>query len=95
VLSHDNVLCDEKCFKDSIIWHNNTYYFKLNTSNMTHEELKALIPGLQCSERVVWNTIWIFCDWYEEISWKLVKTWKDWIEQLFPEWCFEFFNPEL
>ena len=95
VLSHDNVLCDEKCFKDSIIWHNNTYYFKLNTSNMTHEELKALIPGLHCSDRVVWSTVWIACDWYEEVNWKLVKTWKNWIEQLFPEWCFEFFDPEL
>ena len=95
LLSHDNVLCDENCFKDSIIWHNNTYYFKLNTSNMAHEELKALIPALQCSERVVWNTVWVACDWYEEVNWKLVKTWKDWVEQLFPEWCFEFFNPEL
>ena len=95
VLSHDNVLCDEKCFKDSIIWHNNTYYFRLNTSNMTHEELKVLIPDLQCSERVVWNTTWIVCDWFEEVNWKLIKTWKDWVEQLFPEWCFEFFDPEL
>ena len=94
-LSHDNVLCDEKCFKDSIIWHNNTYYFRLNTSNMTHEELKVLIPDLQCSERVVWNTTWIVCDWFEEVNWKLIKTWKDWVEQLFPEWCFEFFDPEL
>ena len=77
-LSKDEPICDEKCFKDSIIWHNNKYYFGLWISNMTHEELKDLIPNLQCSEHFVWNNTEINCEW--------------WVNQMFPEWSFEFFD---
>jgi len=66
----------EECFRNSIIWHNNKYYFSLITWNIAPEELKTLIPALQCSE----SNDWINCDW--------------WVEQLFPTWCFKFFDIE-
>ena len=77
-LSNEDVMCDQKCFKNSIIWHNNKYYFGLWVSNMTHEELKALIPSLKCSNRVVWDYTQIVCDW--------------WVEQIMPNDSFYFFD---
>jgi Uma2 family endonuclease len=91
----DNETCDTQCFLNSIIWHNNTYYFELALANMTHDDLKMLIPGLQCVLVDSFNGGSYDCSWYEWVNWKYIKTWKSWVEQLFPDWSFEFFDIEL
>lgn len=91
----DNETCDTQCFLNTIIWHNNTYYFGLGLANMSHDELKLLINGLQCVLVDTINGTSYDCSWYEWINWKYVKTWKSWAEQLFPDWSFEFFDPVL
>ena len=95
------VMCSLEEFDNAIIWKNNKYYFLLERSNRAHDELKEMFPSLECREEIddniyshnYWGS-YIYCDWIEYINWEPKKTWKDWVEQLFPAESFEFFDVE-
>ncbi len=89
--------CSLEEFKQSIIWKNNKYYVSLERWNAGDEFYKKIFPFLECRKDPWWDWddgLSIMCDGYEEIDWERVKTWKDWVEQLFPEGSFEFFDVE-
>ena len=96
------VMCSLEEFDNAIIWKNNKYYFLLERSNRAHDELIEMFPSLECREETAYGldpTYWmsykyILCDWIEYINWEPKKTWKDWVEQLFPVESFEFFDVE-
>ena len=77
---------DREYFENETIWKNNKYNFVEFATNTSHDEIYDTFPTLDCKERMVQNYREIACDWYEEINWEYVKTWKSWIEQLFQDW---------
>ena len=93
------LMCSLEEFDKAIVWKNNKYYFLLGRSNRSDDELKTIFPSLECREEIddniyshnYWGS-YIYCDWLEYINWEPKKTWKDWVEQLFPAESFEFFD---
>lgn len=91
------MMCSLEEFDKAIIWKNNKYYFLLWRWNNSHDAYKTMFPWLECREETWWEWnqyTYIYCDWIEYINWEPKKTWKDWIEQLFPSESFEFFDVE-
>ena len=91
--------------KSKIKWKNNKYTFVWDTAwrEWDQKYLPEFFPNLKCNEytqtyqtTIGWEPVVytvVDCNGYEKIGWELVKTWKSWIEQLFPA-GFEFFDVE-
>ena len=80
-------LGDKNFLKRSTLWNNNKYSFVQTVTNVGHDIIYETFPTLECNERIEnWYNYWMACDWYEIINWKHVRTWKNWIEQLFSNW---------
>lgn len=78
---------DKIFLKRSTLWSNNKYHFVETATNAWHQTIYEAFPTLDCEERIEnWYNYWMACDWYRIINWNHIRTWKNWIEQLFSNW---------